>query len=84
MAFLDTLGDRQQAALDASLEVLTDDEWHTHDELHQAAANASDLTPKSINELIRRAWRAGHYRRTTTTKSSRAANALYRSKDRRP
>lgn len=78
MPFLDTLGPRQHIALDAIRDLLNDGRWHTHHELLTTGLNASDLTPKTVEELIRRAWRAGLYRRSTTTRIARARNALYR------
>lgn len=78
MTFHDTLGPRQLDALNAIKNLLSDGHWHTHDELVLTALDYSDLTPKTIEELIRRAWRAGHYRRSTTSRVARARTALYR------
>lgn len=78
MAFHDHLGPRRTPALHAILDVLADGRWHTHHELLTEALNKSDLAPKTTEELIRKAWRAGLYQRTTTSKTSRARNALYR------
>ena len=78
MPFHDTLGPRQIAALDAILDTLADGQWHTHHELLTAALNHSDLAPKTADQLIRRAWRAGTYQRATTSRAARASTALYR------
>jgi len=48
-----------------------------------AILNNGDLNPKTAEELIRKAWRAGLYHRSTTTHIARARNALYRAKDER-
>lgn len=65
MAFPDNLGPRTQPAWDAILELLDDGHWHTHSELVDAATLASDLAPKTINELIRKGYRTRHYTRRT-------------------
>jgi hypothetical protein len=65
MAFTDHLGPRTQPAWDAILDLLDTNDWVTHGDLLDAATNASDLVPKSIEELIRKGYRAGHYTRRT-------------------
>jgi hypothetical protein len=63
MAFPNNIGPRTQPAWDAILEHLTDGDWHTHAELVMEAGLASDLTDKSIDELIRKGYRTRHYSR---------------------
>lgn len=67
MAFPDNIGPRTEAAWLAILDLLDDHHWHTHPELVEAATLASDLTPKSIDELIRKGYRTRHYTRRKPT-----------------
>lgn len=78
MSYTNHLGPRGLPAFDAILDVLADHHWHTHQELVDAASQASDLTPKTIDKLIRSGWRARRYTRTTAGKPLRTANAIYR------
>lgn len=66
MAFPTTLGPRTRPAWDAIVAHLSDGHWHTHAELATEAAHASDLTDKSIDELIRKGYRTHHYTRRTS------------------
>lgn len=79
MTFPDTLGPRTQRAWNAIRQLLADGHWHTHPELVEAATLASDITPKSIDELIRKGCRTRHYtRRTFPGRGGRAQSAVYR------
>lgn len=80
MTFLDTLGDRTRPAFDAILKLLDDGHWHPHQELVDTATSASDLTPKTIDKLIRSGWRARHYQRSLTGRAQRVDQAKYRLK----
>lgn len=50
---------RTQPAYLAILDELLDDQWHSVQDLQQAAAQASDLTPRSIDNLISWGYRHG-------------------------
>jgi hypothetical protein len=50
---------RTRPAYLAILDELLDDQWHPVEELQQAAQQASDLTPRSIDNLIRWGYRHG-------------------------
>lgn len=75
MAFPDNIGPRTQVAWDAILDLLSDGQWHTHAELADTVLIASDLSPKTIDELIRKGHRTRHY---TRKKTGRLVNAVYR------
>ena len=66
MAFPHNLGPRTRPAWDAILNHLADGEWHTHAELAFEAGLASDLSDKTIDELIRKGYRTRHYTRRTS------------------
>lgn len=78
MAFSDNIGPRTKAAWDAITDLLGDGHWHSHLELVEAATLASDLTPKSIDELIRKGYRTRHY---TRRKPTTLDDAIYRRAD---
>ena len=50
---------RTRPAYLAILDELSDNQWHPVHDLQIAAAEASDLTPKSIDNLIRWGYRRG-------------------------
>jgi hypothetical protein len=66
MPFPANLGERTQPAWQAILDWLSDGQWHTHAELVMEAGLASDLSDKSIDELIRKGYRTRHYTRRTS------------------
>lgn len=77
---LDTIGPlqmpRYRPAYLAILEVLSDGQWHAIDETKEAAEAASDLAPKTIDNLIRWGHKRGrtaewNYRGTGRTKQLR-------------
>jgi hypothetical protein len=76
MVFYDTLGIRTRPAFDAILRLLDDNQWHTHTELVDTARGTSDLALKTIEELIRKGYRARHY--TRTRQGGPVTAALYR------
>lgn len=81
MAFPDNLGTRTKPAWQAILDHLDDGQWHTHAELVMEAGLASDLSDKSIDELIRRGYRTRHYARRTSKvpgAGGRVQGAVYR------
>lgn len=81
MAFPDNLGTRTQPAWQAILDHLADSQWHTHAELVMEAGLASDLSDKSIDELIRKGYRTRHYTRRTSKVpgvAGRVQAAVYR------
>jgi hypothetical protein len=65
MTFPNDLGPRTQPAWEAILRTLDQHDWVTHGDLVDAATAASDLAPKSIDELIRKGYRTRHYTRRT-------------------
>lgn len=50
---------RTRPAYLAILDELSDDQWHPVHDLQIAAAEASDLTPTSIDQLVRWGYRHG-------------------------
>lgn len=77
MPFDPTNAPRLAPAWRTILQTLADNAEHPHQQLTAAARGASDLAPKTIENLIRRGWRTGHYRRRGTPQQP-PAGALYR------
>lgn len=80
MAFPTNIGPRTRPAWDAIANTLADGQWHTHAELAMEAGAESDLSDKSIDELIRKGYRTRHYTRRTSNAHghSPVQDAVYR------